>query len=37
MVKVLDIFIKHMKKKKPMLVEQRLFFHWEKAPVHTAT
>jgi histone-lysine N-methyltransferase SETMAR len=35
-VKVLDIFMKHMKKKRPALVDQGWFFHWDNAPVHTA-
>ncbi len=35
-VKILDIFMKHMKKKRPVLVDQGWFFHWDNAPVHTA-
>jgi hypothetical protein len=28
--------MKHLRKKKPVLVEQGWFFHWENAPVHIA-
>jgi hypothetical protein len=29
--------MKHLKKKRPFLVEQGWFFHWDNVPVHTAT
>jgi len=35
-VKVLGIFIKTFKKKRPIMAEQEWFFHWDNAPVHTA-
>ena len=35
-VKVLDVFMRHLRKKRPVLAEQRWFFHWDNAPVHTA-
>jgi hypothetical protein len=35
-MKVLDIFMGYMRKKRPVLVEQGWFFHWDNAPVHTA-
>jgi hypothetical protein len=35
-VKVLDIFMRHFKKKRPVMAEQPWFFHWDNAPVHTA-
>jgi histone-lysine N-methyltransferase SETMAR len=35
-VKVLDIFMRHFRKNKPVLSEQCWFFHWDNAPVHTA-
>jgi histone-lysine N-methyltransferase SETMAR len=35
-VKVLGIFMKNVKKKRPAMVEQEWFFHWDNAPVHTA-
>jgi hypothetical protein len=36
-VKVLGIFMKHIKKKRPILVEQGWFFHWDNAPLHIVT
>jgi histone-lysine N-methyltransferase SETMAR len=35
-VKVLDVFMRHFKKKRPVMAEQPWFFHWDNAPVHTA-
>jgi hypothetical protein len=35
-VKVLDVFIMHLRKKRFILLEQGWFFHWDNAPVHTA-
>jgi hypothetical protein len=35
-VKVLDVFMKHLRKKRPLLVEQGWFFHWDNTPVHSA-
>jgi hypothetical protein len=35
-MKVLDISMKHLRKKRPVLVEQGWFFHWNSAPFHTA-
>ena len=36
-VKVLGLFMKKMKQKRPHLVEQGFIFHWDNAPVHTAS
>jgi hypothetical protein len=36
MVKVLDVFMRHFRKKRPVFAEQHRFFHWDNAPVHTA-
>jgi hypothetical protein len=35
-VKVLDIFMRHFRKKRSVLAKQGWFFHWDNAPVHTA-
>jgi hypothetical protein len=35
-VKVLDVFMRHSRKKRLVLAEQPWFFHWDNAPVHTA-
>jgi histone-lysine N-methyltransferase SETMAR len=35
-VKVLDIFMRHFKKKRPVMAEQSWFFLWDNAPVYTA-
>jgi histone-lysine N-methyltransferase SETMAR len=35
-VKALDIFLKNLKQKRPIMVEQEWWFHWDNAPVHTA-
>jgi hypothetical protein len=35
-VKVLDVFMRHFRKKRPVLAEQRWFFHWDNVPVNTA-
>jgi hypothetical protein len=35
-VKVLDVFMRHFRKKRPVMAEQPWFFHWDNAPVHTA-
>ncbi len=35
-VKVLGLFMKRMRKKRPQMVEQGFVFHWDNAPVHTA-
>jgi histone-lysine N-methyltransferase SETMAR len=35
-VKVLGIFMKRMRQKRPRMVEQGFLFHWDNAPVHTA-
>jgi histone-lysine N-methyltransferase SETMAR len=35
-VKVLGIFMKNLKKKRPAMLQQEWFFHWDNAPVHTA-
>jgi hypothetical protein len=35
-VKVLGLFMKQLKKKRPAMVAQQWWFHWDKAPVHTA-
>jgi hypothetical protein len=34
-MKSLDVFMKHLRKKSPVLVEQGWFFHWDNALVHT--
>jgi hypothetical protein len=33
---VLDKFMKHLRIKRPEMVEQEWFLHWDYAPVHTA-
>ena len=35
-VKVLGLFWRNLKLKRPVMVEQEWFFHWDNAPVHTA-
>jgi histone-lysine N-methyltransferase SETMAR len=35
-VKALGTFMQHLKKKRPAMVSQEWFFHWDNAPVHTA-
>jgi len=35
-VMTLGKFMKNLKKKRPIMVEQEWFFHWDNAPVHTA-
>jgi hypothetical protein len=35
-VKVLDTFMKHLRKKQLEMVAQDWFFHWDNAPIHTA-
>jgi histone-lysine N-methyltransferase SETMAR len=35
-VKVLGLFMKQLKKKRPATVAQQWWFHWDNAPVHTA-
>jgi histone-lysine N-methyltransferase SETMAR len=35
-VKALGNFLKQLKKKRPQMVEQEWWFHWDNAPVHTA-
>jgi histone-lysine N-methyltransferase SETMAR len=35
-VKALGTFMKHLRKKRPEMVSQEWFFHWDNAPVHTA-
>jgi hypothetical protein len=32
-VEVLNFFMKHLRKKRPVLVEQGWFFHWDNTPV----
>jgi len=34
-VEVLGTFLKHFKKKRPVMATQEWFFHWDNAPVHT--
>jgi histone-lysine N-methyltransferase SETMAR len=36
MVKVLGKFLKHFRKKRPVMADREWFFHWDNAPVHTA-
>jgi histone-lysine N-methyltransferase SETMAR len=36
-VKVPDVFMRHFKKKRPVMAEQPWFFQWDNAPVHNAT
>jgi histone-lysine N-methyltransferase SETMAR len=35
-IKALGNFLKQLKKKRPVLVEQEWWFHWDNTPVHTA-
>jgi hypothetical protein len=35
-VKAMGTFMKHLRKKRPEMVSQEWFFHWYKAPIHTA-
>ncbi len=35
-VKVLDVFMRHFMKKRPVMAGQPWFFRWDNAPVHTA-
>jgi histone-lysine N-methyltransferase SETMAR len=35
-LKAMDKFMAHLKKKRPEMVKQEWFFHWDNAPVHTA-
>jgi histone-lysine N-methyltransferase SETMAR len=35
-VKALDTFMKHFKKKRPEMASREWFFHWDNGPVHTA-
>ena len=35
-VKVLKVFVKTMRQKRPQLVNQGFVFHWDNTPVHTA-
>jgi histone-lysine N-methyltransferase SETMAR len=35
-VKVLGLFMKQLRKKRPAMVAQQWWFHWNNAPVHTA-
>ena len=35
-VKALGQFMKILRKKRPVMVKQEWFFHWDNAPVHTA-
>ncbi len=35
-VKVLGLFMRRMRKKRPQMAEQGFVFHWDNAPVHTA-
>ena len=35
-VKVLRLFMKNFKSKRPIMAQQEWFFHWDNAPVHTA-
>jgi histone-lysine N-methyltransferase SETMAR len=35
-VKALSNFLKQLKKKRPQMVEQEWWFHWDNAPIHTA-
>jgi histone-lysine N-methyltransferase SETMAR len=36
-LKAMDKFMAHLKKKRPEMVQQEWFFHWDNALVHTAT
>jgi hypothetical protein len=36
-VTVLGTFLRHLRKKRPDLIEQQWWFHWDNAQVHTAT
>ncbi len=36
-VKVLGLFMKQLKKKRPAMVAQQWWFHWDNAPVHLAS
>jgi hypothetical protein len=36
-VMVLGIFMKHMKKNRPILLEQGWFFHWDNGNLHSST
>jgi hypothetical protein len=36
-IKVLVTFLEHFKKKMPTMAQQQWWFHWDNAPVHTAT
>jgi hypothetical protein len=33
---VLDVFMRHFRKKRPVLAAQPWFFHWDNSPVHNA-
>ncbi len=35
-VTVLDTFMKNLRKKKPLMLSQKCFFHWDNASVYTA-
>jgi histone-lysine N-methyltransferase SETMAR len=35
-LKVLNVFMRHFRKKWPVMAEQSWFFHWDNARVHTA-
>jgi hypothetical protein len=35
-IKFLATFMDHLKKKRPTMAQQHLWFHWDNAPVHTA-
>jgi hypothetical protein len=35
-VAALGKFLKHLKKKRPQMVQQEWFLHWDNTPMHTA-
>jgi hypothetical protein len=35
-IMVLGKFMEHLRKKRPLLLEEEWWFHWDNAPVHTA-